>query len=222
MEKRARVPEPTIARLAMYFRCLAELQDRNVSVVSSEEIAVRAGVKASQFRKDLSYFGEFGVQGLGYPVEHLLRRITSILQLDQQHKVALIGAGNLGSALAGFPGFARWGFQILWIFDSDPEKVGGRIHQIPVESSDALPRKLGADMGILAVPAAAAMDAAQLLVESGVRALLNFSGAHLNLGPEVNVRNVDLTHELAILSYHASLTQSSTASDPSSKPNETT
>lgn len=207
MEKRNRVPEPTISRLTNYFRCLAELNDQGVAVVSSEEIAFRAGVKASQFRKDLSYFGEFGVQGLGYPVPHLLRRVSSILQLDQTHKVALLGAGNLGTALAGFPGFARWGFHILWIFDANPDKVGTRLGQVEVESVSALPRALGADLGILAVPAPAAMEAAQLLVSSGVTALLNFTGSHLHLGPQVTVRNVDLTHELAVLAYHATQNQ---------------
>jgi len=214
MEKRNRVPEPTISRLTNYFRCLAELHDRQVAVVSSEEIASRAGVKASQFRKDLSYFGEFGVQGLGYPVPHLLRRVASILQLDQTHKVALLGAGNLGSALAGFPGFARWGFQILWIFDANPAKVGQRINSIEVEPSTSLPRELGADLGILAVPPQAAAEAARLLVDSGVPALLNFTGAHLHLGSRVTVRNVDLTHELAILAYHASAREQSEETGP--------
>ncbi|MBN9419967.1 MAG: redox-sensing transcriptional repressor Rex [Candidatus Eremiobacteraeota bacterium] len=203
MEKRTRVPEPTIARLATYFRCLADLADQEVNVVSSEEIAFRAGVKASQVRKDLSYFGEFGVQGLGYPVPGLLSRVASILQLDQQHRVALVGAGNLGTALAGFPGFARWNFHILWIFDSSPARVGQEINKVVVESMSVLPRKLPADLGILAVPGHAAEDVAKLLVASGVNALLNFTGAHLHLGPEVSVRNVDLTHELAILAYHA-------------------
>lgn len=203
MEKRGRIPEPTISRLAMYFRCLAELHDQKVTVVSSEEIAFRAGVKASQFRKDLSYFGEFGVQGLGYPVEHLLNRVTSILQLDQGHKVALLGAGNLGTALAGFPGFARWGFQILWIFDNNPQKIGQVLNQVTVESVQQLPRPLGADLGILAVPGDAASEAAELLVASGIKALLNFSGVNLHLSSEVRVRNVDLTHELAVLAYHS-------------------
>ncbi len=209
MEKRTRVPEPTIARLAMYFRCLVELNDQQVAVVSSEEIAFRAGVKASQFRKDLSYFGEFGVQGLGYPVPHLLKRVSSILRLDQVHKVALVGAGNLGTALAGFPGFARWGFQILWIFDNSSEKVGQKLQHIEVEPVSALPRALGADLGILAVPAAAAPEAARLLMESGVDSLLNFSGAHLHLPAHIHVRNVDLTHELAILAYFARASESS-------------
>ena len=203
MEKRIRVPEPTIARLATYFRCLADLSDQEVGVVSSEEIAFRAGVKASQVRKDLSYFGEFGVQGLGYPVPRLLDRVASILQLDQQHRVALVGAGNLGTALAGFPGFARWNFHILWIFDASPAKVGQQLNRITVEPTSSLPRSLPADLGILAVPGPAAKDVAKLLVDSGVTALLNFTGVHLHMGSTVSVRNVDLTHELAILAYHA-------------------
>lgn len=202
MDKREKIPDPTIARLPVYFRCLAELHDNQVQVVSSEDIANRAGVKASQFRKDLSYFGEFGIQGLGYPVDHLLRRIGSIMQLDQTHRVALIGAGNLGTALAGFPGFVRWGFQILWIFDANPQRIGETLNHIVVQDVAVLPCALPADLGILAVPGTAAQRSGELLVESGARALLNFTGAHLNLPPEVVVRNVDLTHELAILAYH--------------------
>ena len=204
MDKREKIPEPTIARLPLYFRCLAELQDNQVTVVSSEDIANRAGVKASQFRKDLSYFGEFGIQGLGYPVPHLLRRIGSIMQLDQVHKVVLIGAGNLGSALAGFPGFSRWGFHILWIFDASSEKIGKKFNQIEVQDVALLPRPLGADVGILAVPANAAQKAADLLVQSGVKAILNFTGATLSPPEDGVLRNVDLTHELAILAYHLS------------------
>ncbi|CAN0189636.1 unnamed protein product, partial [Phaeothamnion confervicola] len=180
MDKRDKIPQPTIARLPLYFRCLAELHDNQVTVVSSDEIASRAGVKASQFRKDLSYFGEFGIQGLGYPVPHLLRRIGSIMQLDQVHKVALLGAGNLGTALAGFPGFARWGFHILWIFDANPEKIGQKINQIEVQDARNLPMPLPADVGILAVPATAAQKAADLFVQSGVKAILNFTGATLS------------------------------------------
>lgn len=204
MDKRDKIPDPTIARLPIYFRCLAELHDNQVQVVSSEDIANRAGVKASQFRKDLSYFGEFGIQGLGYPVDHLLRRIGSIMQLDQRHRVVLVGAGNLGTALAGFPGFARWGFHIEWIFDASPEKIGQQLQGILVQDVATLPRPLPADLGILAVPAGAALRVGQLLVDSGVRALLNFTGTHLSLSPNVVVRNVDLTHELAILAYHLS------------------
>lgn len=201
-ERKDKIPDPTITRLPLYFRCLSDLSDKGITVVSSEEVATRAGVKASQFRKDLSYFGEFGIQGLGYPVPHLLRRIGSIMHLDKVHKVALIGAGNLGTALAGFAGFTRWGFHILWIFDSSPDRIGIKLQQITIEDIQELPRPLTADVGILAVPTSAAQQSAELLVQSGVKAILNFTGTTLSAPNDVVLRNVDLTHELAILAYH--------------------
>ncbi|MBI3930214.1 MAG: redox-sensing transcriptional repressor Rex [Armatimonadetes bacterium] len=202
MEKREKIPAPTIARLPAYFRCLAELHEENISIVSSEELAHRAAVKASQFRKDLSYFGEFGIQGLGYPVQHLLNRIASIIQLDQTHDVVLVGAGNLGSALANFPGFARWGFRIVYVYDESPAKIGRTVREVVVRDISELPRRLGVELGILAVPATAARATADLLVQSGVKALLNFTGATLGQPPQIVVRNVDISHELAILAYH--------------------
>jgi redox-sensing transcriptional repressor len=201
-ERREKIPDPTIARLPVYFRCLKELQEAGCSIVSSEDMAARAGVKASQFRKDLSYFGEFGIQGLGYPVAHLLDRIAEIMQLNRTHRVVLMGAGNLGTALANYPGFARWGFHILYIYDANPKKVGTRINDIPVRDTAELPRPLGAELGILAVSAAGARQAASLLIGSGVKGLLNFTGVQIPCPPDVVVRNVDMTHELAILAYH--------------------
>jgi redox-sensing transcriptional repressor len=201
--RRERIPAPTVARLPIYFRCLADLKERNIKIVSSGDIASKAGIKASQFRKDLSYFGEFGIQGLGYPVEELLDRISTIMQLDRRRRVVLLGAGNLGSALGNFPGFARWGFDVTRIFDSDPEKVGSVIAGITVENVSALPQPLGVELAILAVPPQAAQQATQLLIDSGVKAILNFTSRPLS-APGVVIRNVNLTHELAILAYHLS------------------
>ncbi len=203
-ERRDKIPEPTIARLPSYFRCLVELQEANQEVVSSEELASLAGVKASQFRKDLSHFGEFGVQGLGYVVEDLLDRIAAIMQLDQDHDVVLVGAGNLGAALANFPGFKRWGFKIVRIYDQDPEKIGMSLHGVTVRDIAELPCPLDVKLGIIAVPASGARDVASLLIGSGVEALLNFTGTTLVHPEKVAVRNVDMTHELAILAYHLS------------------
>lgn len=202
--RRERIPAPTVARLPIYFRCLADLKERNIKIVSSGDIASKAGIKASQFRKDLSYFGEFGIQGLGYPVEDLLDRITTIMQLDQRRRVVLLGAGNLGSALGNFPGFARWGFDVKHIFDSDPEKVGTSIAGIPVENVADLPKPMNVELGILAVPPGAAQQCAELLTASGVKAILNFTSRPLSAPAGVVVRNVNLTHELAILAYHLS------------------
>lgn len=199
--RREKIPGPTVARLPIYFRCLADLKERNIKIVSSGDIASEAGIKASQFRKDLSYFGEFGIQGLGYPVEDLLNRITSIMQLDRRRRVVLLGAGNLGSALGNFPGFARWGFDVVHIFDSDEEKVGSEIGGLVVEDIGTLPKTLSVELGILAVPPSAAQSCAELLVRSGVKAILNFTSRPLAAPEGVVIRNVNLTHELAILAY---------------------
>jgi redox-sensing transcriptional repressor len=201
MEKLNKIPEPTIQRLPLYYRCLAEFKESDREIISSEDIASKIpGMKASKFRKDLSYFGEFGVQGMGYVVSHLLDRISSILQLNRLHMVVLVGAGNLGSALINYPGFPQWGFHITRVFDSNPSKIGAKLGDITIEDVNKLPAQLNAVMGILAVPASAAHHVGKLLVESGCKGLLNFSGAKLNF-PAVAVRSVDLTDELSILSY---------------------
>ncbi|MCA9797668.1 MAG: redox-sensing transcriptional repressor Rex, partial [Candidatus Eremiobacteraeota bacterium] len=199
--RKDRIPGPTIARLPIYFRCLAELKDQNVRIVSSGDIAAAAGIKASQFRKDLSYFGEFGIQGLGYPVEDLLNRISHIMQLDRRRRVVLLGAGNLGSALGNFPGFSKWGFDVVRIFDSSPSKIGTELNGIPIEDIDLLPQVLDVELAIVAVPPEAAQTCTELLVQSGIKAILNFTGRPLSPPGGVVVRNVNLTHELAILAY---------------------
>ena len=169
--------------------------------MSSGDIAAAAVIKASQFRKDLSYFGEFGIQGLGYPVEDLLKRITSIMRLDRRRKVVLLGAGNLGSALGNFPGFSRWGFDLVYVFDSSPQKVGTDLNGIEVEDIATLPKPLDVELGVLAVPPEAAQACAELLTGSGVKAILNFTSRTLRAPDGTVVRNVNLTHELAILAY---------------------
>lgn len=201
VNRKVRIPGPTVARLPVYFRCLAELKERNVKIVSSGDIAAAAGIKASQFRKDLSYLGEFGIQGLGYPVIDLLNRITSIMQLDRRRRVVLLGAGNLGSALGNFPGFSRWGFDVVHIFDSSPQKIGTKLNGIPIEAIDQLPKELDVELAVLAVPPSAAQSCAELLTKSGVKAILNFTSRTLVAPEGTVIRNVNLTHELAILAY---------------------
>lgn len=208
MEKVTKIPEPTIQRLPLYYRCLIEFRDSDRQIISSEDIASKIpGMKASQFRKDLSYFGEFGVQGMGYNVSQLLERISSILQLNRLHNVVLVGAGNLGSALVNYPGFPQWGFHIHRVFDSSPEKVGRKLGDIEIEDVASLPRPLDASLGIIAVPAYAAHRTAQLLVDSGVKGILNFSGVKLNFPSPIAVRGVDLTNELSILTYKLASTE---------------
>lgn len=202
MNKKKKIPDPTVERLPLYFRCLNEMKGSGISIVSSEEIAGRCGIKASQFRKDLSYFGEFGIQGLGYPVEHLLGRISALMQLNRQHTIVILGAGNLGIALAKYGGFARWGFEISHIYDVDPQKVGSHIGNSIVENAQDMPEKMGAELGVIAVPSSKAQEAASKLMSVGIKAILNFTGAKIEAPPDVIVRNVDLTHELAILNYY--------------------
>ncbi|MCE1245175.1 MAG: redox-sensing transcriptional repressor Rex [Firmicutes bacterium] len=202
MNKKIKIPEPTIERLPLYFRCLSEFKKNDVAIVSSEEIAVHTGLKASQFRKDLSYFGEFGIQGLGYPVSHLLDRIAGIMQLNKKHRAALFGAGNLGAALLHYPGFANWGFKFTNVFDNDAEKVGQKLGELTIENIASLPRMLDVSIGILAVPANVADETSRLMVKCGIKAILNFTGTKLSLPEDIVIRNVDLTNELAILIYY--------------------
>lgn len=204
MNKKTKIPDPTIERLPIYFRCLSELKNLDIAIVSSEEISNRTGIKASQFRKDLSYFGEFGIQGLGYPVIHLFDRVSEIMQLNKQHQVAICGMGNLGRALVNYEGFSRWGLIIRHLFDNDPEKIGNKIAGLEIEDISRLPRDLEVDMGIITVPAPVAQDTANLMIRSGVKAILNFTAVNLSATPDIAVRNVDLTNELAILLYHMS------------------
>ncbi len=213
-----RIPQPTLTRLSLYLRCLRELASQGVKTISSAKLEARCGIVSAQIRKDLSYFGEFGKPGFGYDVQHLLARLTEIMQLDREHRVIIIGAGNLGSALVGYAGFRQSPFRIVGIFDNNPNKIGRRLWDLEILDVDRLPemnRALRADLGVITVPAPAAQEAAELLAASGVRGILNFAPALVKVctSPEwfwelveapsgVALRNVDLTRELEVLCYH--------------------
>jgi redox-sensing transcriptional repressor len=204
-EPSGKVPEPTLSRLSFYLRCLRHLAKQGVETISSAEMEQRCGIGAVQIRKDLSYFGEFGKPGTGYYVEHLLARLTEIMQLDRQHRVIIVGAGNLGAALAGYSGFVRSPFRIVGIFDNNVAKIGRHLWELEVRDVNHLAeanRELHANMGIIAVPADAAQAVADLLAEAGVRAILNFAPAHVTVAKHIALRNVDLTRELEVLCYH--------------------
>lgn len=207
-----KVPIPTLERLTTYLRCLIDMGATGMDTVSSSQIEQQTGVSAAQFRKDLSYFGEFGKPGVGYNVGDLEARIAHILQIHKVQPILLIGAGNLGSALIGYPGLEEHKFQIVAAFDTDPNKAGRKLRGIEVYDFKRLReinRGLGARIAILAVPAAAAQAAADTALESGVRAILNFAPIILRVPSGVIVRNVSFLQELAVLSYH--LTESSRA-----------
>jgi redox-sensing transcriptional repressor len=200
-----RVPEPTLARLSRYLRCLRGLAEQGIKTVSSAQMEAKLGVLSAQIRKDLSYFGEFGKPGIGYEVQHLLDRLTEIMQLDREQRAVIVGAGNLGSALVGYSGFASSAFRIVGIFDSNFSKIGRMLWDLEIQDAERLPeinRELQASIGIIAVPAAAAQHVADLLIASGICAILNFAPIHLNVPDHVTARNVDFLRELEILSYH--------------------
>ncbi len=201
----ARVPEPTLARLSRYLRCLRELSAQGVRTISSAQMESRLGVLSAQIRKDLSYFGEFGKPGIGYDVQHLLGRLTEIMQLDREQRAVIIGAGNLGAALVGYTGFGRSPFRIVGIFDNNFSKIGRMLWNLEIRDIQTLAQvneELQATIGIIAVPAEAAQEAANALVEAGIRAILNFAPAQITASSCIVVRNVDFLRELEILSYH--------------------
>jgi len=200
-----RVPEPTLARLSLYLRCLRELAGQGMKTISSAKLESRCGIVSAQIRKDLSYFGEFGKPGIGYDVQHLLARLTEIMQLDREHRVIIIGAGSLGSALVGYSGFLHSPFRIIGIFDNNFNKIGRMLWNLEILDVGRLPeinQTMRADIGVIAVPAQTAQEAADLLVKSGVKGILNFAPTLVEVPPSVALRNVDLTRELEVLCYH--------------------
>jgi redox-sensing transcriptional repressor len=195
----------TVRRLSIYTRCLRELEEDGVKTVSSHELAERFNLNSAQVRKDLAYFGEFGVRGIGYYVSGLKAELQRILGLDREWPVALVGFGNLGSALVHFKGFARQGFRIVVIFDDDPAKANRQVNGIPIFTPRDLVREVrarGVQIGIIAVPPDAAQTVAEQLVEAGIKAVLNFAPARIRVPREVRLQDVDLSIELETLSFH--------------------
>lgn len=212
----AKVPIPTLERLTTYLRCLIEAGTDGVETTSSAQIEARSGISAAQFRKDISYFGEFGKPGVGYNVAELEGRLARILQIHKVQPIILIGAGNLGSALVAYPGLEEHKFLVVAAFDTDPAKIGQRLKGMEIQDFRKLGivnRTLRAKMAILAVPASAAQAAAESMVnDAGIRAILNFAPVPLRVPAHVIVRNVSFLQELAVLSYH--LTESSHGDGP--------
>jgi redox-sensing transcriptional repressor len=191
--------------MVLYVRCLRKAYAEGVVTLSSADIEARTGINSGQIRKDLSYFGEFGKPGLGYGVTPLLTKLSRIMQLDRVQPVLLVGAGNLGTALAGYTGLRDPGLQLVAIYDSDPQKIGRRIWEIEIIDIACMPTVNAvqeARLGIITVPAGAAQAVADQMVASGVQAILNFAPARVSVPPGVMVRNVDLTQELQILCYY--------------------
>ena len=191
-------------RLSVYLRCMRRLQEAKVERISSQELARRFHLSAAQIRKDLAYFGEFGIRGVGYDVAMLSQRLEQLLGLEREHPVVVVGAGNIGRALARFPGFNSGSFRIHAIVDNDASKVGQWINGVEVQPSARLPELVSqsqAEIGILAVPAEAAQENYQALVDAGIRSVLNFAPVSLDPHPGVRVKTVDLLIFLEELAY---------------------
>lgn len=199
-----RIPEATVSRLPVYLRVLGAAGP-HAGTISSEELAARAGVNAAQVRKDLSFLGSYGTRGVGYDVEFLLRQINRQLGLDGDQRVAIVGTGNLGHALASYGGFPSRGFHVVATFDADPVKVGtvvGGTVVEPVSRMADVVRATGVDIGVITTPAAAAQVVADALVGAGVGCILNFAPVTVTVPPDIALRQVDLGVELQILSYY--------------------
>jgi redox-sensing transcriptional repressor len=199
------VSELTTNRLSVYLRCLSTLDAAGVRTISSQALAEQFHLNAAQIRKDLAYFGEFGVRGIGYYVKELRRHLRQILGLDRGVRVAIIGAGNLGLALADYPGFRDDGFEIVALFDTLKEKIGRRsrggvlIHD--VKDFRKIVKREGVGIGVIAVPAAGAQAAVGIVAAAGVKAILNFSPGAFRVPRGVKMKNMDLTVSLEGLSF---------------------
>jgi redox-sensing transcriptional repressor len=202
----AGIPEATVARLPVYLRALYVLADRGVSTVASEELAAAAGVNSAKLRKDLSHLGSYGIRGVGYDVDYLVYQVSRTLGLTQDWPVVIVGAGNLGRALANYGGFVSRGFTIAAMLDSDPAIVGSRIARLVVRHVDELEAVVAehnVSIGVIATPAGAAQAVCTRLVSAGVTSVLNFAPLVLSVPDGVDVRKVDLSIELQILAFHA-------------------
>jgi redox-sensing transcriptional repressor len=201
---RPAIPRKTIYRLSIYLRCLARLRENGISTVSSEALAKVAGVKSTQLRKDLACFGTFGTRGLGYDVAELSQRIAEELGTSRLQPVILVGAGYLGLALLSYRGFEKEGFEIVAAFDAEPGRKRDKETKQPIYGMEELAsfvKKQNVKMAILTVPAAAAQEVANRLVQAGITGILNFSPIVLFVPEKVMVNNVNLAIELENLSY---------------------
>ena len=196
--------ETTIRRLSLYLRILEKASGAGTETISSEELAEGAGTTAAQVRKDLSLFGSFGKRGLGYAVPQLASELEQILGLDRSWRVALVGAGRIGSALFEYAGFAERGFEIVAVLDADPGKVGRRWGDVTVRHVDELEETIrggGVEMAVVAVPAESGQEVVDRAVDAGVRGILNFAPTQLRVPPGVALKDVNLVMELEALSF---------------------
>lgn len=200
------IPDIVIGRLPIYLRALVYMaEERNKVTTSSHELGLRLGISSAQIRKDLSHFGEFGKQGTGYHIKYLIDQLRQILHLEQDWPVVLVGAGYLGHALAHYQGFKHRGFHIKWIFDNDPDKIGLQMNSLEVRDIrelEDLVRREAVQMAIIAVPASAAQEIADMLVEAGIKSILSYAPINLKAPVGVQVRYSDPVILLQRMTYY--------------------
>jgi redox-sensing transcriptional repressor len=200
-----KIPDIIIGRLPVYLRALQRMADNGIRTTSSQELGEHVGISAAQIRKDISQFGEFGKQGTGYSINYLLDKLKEILKVDRKWDVALVGAGDMGHALARYQGFTNRGFQIVMVFDNNKEKVGQKIDNFTIEDAEKLVERIksaGIKMAMLTVPAPAAQGVADKLVQAGVRAILNYAPISLNVPNNVKVQHIDPATHLQRMTYY--------------------
>lgn len=204
MGKDNKVSLTVIRRLPKYHRYLSDLMDKGISRISSQELSVLTGFTASQIRQDLNNFGGFGQQGYGYNVEDLQRELGKILGLDQKYNAVIVGAGNLGQAIANYRGFEDAGFKVLSMFDRNPRVIGLKIRDIEIrdmENIEAFIKENNVEIGIITTPKESAQEVADIYVKAGVKGIWNFAPSDLNVPDEMIIENVRLNESLFILSY---------------------
>lgn len=199
------IPDIVIGRLPVYLRALTRLAEEGHMVTSSKDLGQRLGISSAQIRKDLSHFGGFGKQGTGYQISYLIEQLRQVLHIDREWEVALVGAGDLGSALAHYKGFADRGFHIACIFDNSPQKIGKKIGEftvLPIDDLERMVKQRGIKIAMIAVPAAKAQEVADKLITAGIRAILNYAPMNLNTPSHVRVQYIDPVVQLQRMTYY--------------------
>lgn len=200
-----KIPDIIIGRLPVYLRALQRMADSGLKTTSSQELGELVGISAAQIRKDISQFGEFGKQGTGYSITYLLEKLREILKVDRIWDVALVGAGDMGHALAHYQGFANRGFKVVMVFDNDKNKIGQKIGNFTIEDTANLVEKIksaGIKIAMLTVPASAAQNVADRLVQAGVKAILNYAPISINVPPNIKVQYIDPSTHLQRMTYY--------------------
>jgi redox-sensing transcriptional repressor len=200
-----KIPDIIITRLPVYLRALQHMEDSGLKTTSSQELGEHVGISAAQIRKDISQFGEFGKQGTGYSISYLLDKLREILKVDRMWDVIIVGAGDMGHALARYQGFANRGFNVVMIFDNDKNKIGRKVGDLTIEDTADLVKRVkssGIKIAMLTIPAVVAQEAADKLVQAGIKAILNYAPISLNVPDCIKVQYVDPATQLQRMTYY--------------------